>query len=145
MVAPSRHLTFTGKPRRRWRVPSARKKRRTKAIHAKIANRRHNFLHTRTSAIIAAFDYIVVGNVNAQGLAKTSMAKSVYDAGWSSFRTQLAYKVVKHGAWFQEVDERFTTQVCSHCGALPDRQTRLQGDGDAPGGLAAGRQRDVQQ
>jgi transposase len=38
------------------------------------------------------------------------------DAGWSSFRTQLAYKAVKHGAWFEEVDERFTTQVCSHCG-----------------------------
>jgi len=102
----------------------ARKKRRIKAIHAKIANRRLNFLHTRTSAIIGAFDYIVVGNVNAQGLAKTSIAKSVYDVGWSSFRTQLAYKAVKHGAWFEEVDERFTTQVCSHCGALPDTRPR---------------------
>ncbi len=106
----------------------ARKRRRIKAIHAKIANRRLNFLHTRTSAIIAAFDYIVVGNVNAQGLAQTSMAKSVYDVGWSSFRTQLAYKAVKHGAWFEEVDERFTTQVCSHCGALPD--TRPKGIAD---------------
>ncbi len=67
-------------------------------------------------SLIAAFDYIVVGNVNAQGLAKTSMAKSVYDVGCSSFRTQLAYKAVKHGAWFEEVDERYTTQVCSHCG-----------------------------
>ncbi len=106
----------------------ARKKRRIKAIHAKIANRRLNFLHTRTSAIIAAFDYIVVGNVNARGLAQTSMAKSVYDVGWSSFRIQLAYKAVKHGAWFEEVDERFTTQVCSHCGALPD--TRPKGIAD---------------
>jgi putative transposase len=48
-----------------------------------------------------------VGNVNAAGLAKTSMAKSVLDAGWSSFRTQLAYKAVKHGAWFEEVNEAF--------------------------------------
>jgi transposase len=31
----------------------------------------------------------------------------------------LAYKAVKHGAWFEEVDERFTSQVCSACGALP--------------------------
>jgi putative transposase len=106
----------------------ARKKRRAQAIHAKVANQRLNYLHTRTSAIVAAFDYIVVGNVNASALARTSMAKSVYDIGWSSFRTQLAYKAVKHGAWFEEVDERYTTQVCSHCGAMPD--TRPSGIAD---------------
>jgi putative transposase len=102
----------------------AHKTRRVRAIHAKVANQRHNYLHTRTSAIVAAFDYIVVGNVKASALAKTSLAKSVYDVGWSSFRTQLAYKAVKHGAWFEEVDEGFTTQVCSHCGAMPDTRPR---------------------
>jgi IS605 OrfB family transposase len=102
----------------------ARKKRRVQAIHAKIANRRLNYLHTQTSAIISAFDYIVVGNVSASALGKTRMAKSIHDVSWSSFRTQLAYKAVKHGAWFEEVDERFTTQVCSHCGAMPDARPR---------------------
>ena len=102
----------------------ARKRKRVKAIHAKIANRRHYFLHTLSSAIVAEFDYIVVGNVNASALAKTSMAKSVYDVGWSSFRTQLAYKAVKHGAWFEEVNECFTTQICSNCGALPDSRPK---------------------
>jgi putative transposase len=106
----------------------ARKRRRIKAIHAKIARRRQNYLHTCTSAIVAEYDYIVVGNVNAQGLAKTSMAKSVYDISWSSFRTQLAYKAVKHGAWFEEVDERFTSQVCSCCGNMP--ATRPKGIAD---------------
>jgi transposase len=52
------------------------------------------------------------------------MAKSVLDAGWSSFRSQLAYKAVKHGAWFEEVNESFTTQTCSDCGALPDSRPR---------------------
>ena len=102
----------------------ARKRKRIKAIHAKIANRRRHFLHTLSSAIVEAFDYIVVGNVNALGLAKTSMAKSVYDVGWSSFRTQLAYEAVKHGAWFEEVNESFTTQVCSDCGSLPDSRPK---------------------
>ncbi len=102
----------------------ARKRKRVTAIHAKVVNRRHDFLHKLSSAIIRNFDYIVVGNVNAAGLAKTSMAKSVYDVGWSSFRTQLAYKAVKHGAWFEEVNESFTTQVCSNCGALPDSRPK---------------------
>lgn len=102
----------------------ARKGKRIKAIHAKVANRRHDFLHKLSSWIVAEFDYIVAGNVNASGFAKTSMAKSVYDVGWSSFRTQLAYKAVKHGAWFEEVDESFTTQVCSSCGTLPDSRPK---------------------
>ena len=70
------------------------------------------------------FDYIAVGNVNAAGLAKTSMAKSVLDAGWSSFRTQLAYKAVKHGAWFEEVNGAFSTQTCSDCGSMPDSRPK---------------------
>lgn len=102
----------------------ARKRRRVKAIHTKIANRRHDFLHKLSSKIVADYDYIVVGNVNSSGLAKTSMAKSVYDVGWSSFRTQLAYKAVKHGAWFEEVNECFTTQLCSNCGAMPDSRPK---------------------
>jgi IS605 OrfB family transposase len=98
----------------------AHKQRRVAAIHAKIANRRHDFLHNLSTALVRRFDLIAVGNVNAAGLAKTSMAKSVFDAGWSTLRTQLAYKAVKQGAQFVEVDERFTTQICSDCGAKPE-------------------------
>ena len=102
----------------------AGKKRRVSAIHAKIANRRNEFHHKLSHRIVRQFDYIAVGNVNAAGLAKTNMAKSVLDAGWSSFRKKLAYKAVKHGAWFEEVNESFTTQVCSNCGALPDSRPK---------------------
>jgi putative transposase len=106
----------------------AHKTRRVKAVHNKIANCRRDFLHKCTTALVRRFDYIVVGNINAAALARTSVAKSVLDAGWSSFRTQLVYKAVKHGMWFEEVDERFTTQVCSNCGTLPD--TRPKGIAD---------------
>ncbi|MBV6322637.1 RNA-guided endonuclease InsQ/TnpB family protein [Duganella violaceipulchra] len=102
----------------------ARKKRRVRAIHAKIANCRNDFHHKLSSRLVREFDYIAVGNVSAAGIAKTSMAKSVLDAGWSSFRNKLAYKAVKHGAWFEEVNERFTSQTCSNCGALPDSRPK---------------------
>jgi hypothetical protein len=61
---------------------------------------------------------IIVGNVNTAGLAKTPMAKLVLDAGWSTLRTMLSQKCDSAGVWFDEVDERFSTQTCSECGAL---------------------------
>lgn len=105
----------------------ANKKRRVKAIHAKIANRRSDFQHKLSTNLIKRFDYIAVGNVNAAGLAKTSLAKSVLDAGWSGFRNMLRYKAIRHGAKVEEVCERFTTQTCHVCGSIagPRGQTGL--------------------
>jgi len=94
----------------------AHKRRRIKAIQARTARRRLHFLHNRSVELARAFDHIAVGNVNASRLAQTSLAKSVLDAGWSSFRKMLAYKAIRHGARYVEVDESFTTQTCSNCG-----------------------------
>lgn len=102
----------------------AGKKRQATNIHARIANSRRDFHHKLSHRIVREFDYIAVGNINAARLAKTRMARSVLDAGWSSFRSMLAYKAVKHGAWYQEVDERFTSQACSSCGSLPDSRPK---------------------
>ena len=102
----------------------AHKRRRVKAIQARTARCRQDFLHKWSGEIARAFDHIAVGNINASGLAQTSLAKSVLDAGWSSFRRMLAYKAVRHGARYVEVDERLTTQTCSNCGALPDSRPR---------------------
>lgn len=96
----------------------ARKKRRVRAIHAKIANQRKDFLHKAANDIVAKHDLIVVGNVKSSNLAKTRMAKSVLDAGWYSFKQMLAYKSIANGARYIEVNEAFTTQACSSCGAI---------------------------
>ena len=96
----------------------AGKKRRARNIHARIENARRDGLHKLSTRIVQEFDLIAVGGVNAAGLAKTSMAKSVTDASWSTFRNMLAYKAIGHGARYAEVDEAFSTQVCSECGCL---------------------------
>jgi IS605 OrfB family transposase len=93
----------------------ARKRRQATNIHARIVNARRDFHHKLSTRIVREFDYIAVGNVNAAGLAKTRMAKSVLDAGWSSFRGMLRYKATAHGAWYEEVNEAFSTRVCSSC------------------------------
>jgi IS605 OrfB family transposase len=102
----------------------AGKKRQARAIHTKIKNQRADFHHKLSARLVKEFDYIAVGNVNAARLAKTSMAKSVLDAGWSSFRDMLKYKSIAAGAWFDEVDENFTSQICSGCGSLPDSRPK---------------------
>jgi putative transposase len=93
----------------------ARKRSRTRAIHAKIANRRKDYLHNLSTQLVKDYGAISVGNVNASALAKTGHAKSVLDAGWSSFRTMLRYKCDDAGVWFDEVNEAFSTQTCNEC------------------------------
>ncbi len=94
--------------------------RRAKVLHAMVANRRRDFHHKLSRRLADEHAFIVVGNVNAESLARTRMAKSVTDAGWSAFRDMLRYKA-RH---FVEVDESFTTQTCSSCGALPPERPR---------------------
>ena len=93
----------------------ARKRRQAAHIHARIVHARRDFHHKLSTRIVREFDHIAVGNVNAAGLAKTTLAKSVLDAGWSSFRHMLRYKAAAHGAWYEEVNEAFSTRVCSSC------------------------------
>jgi putative transposase len=93
----------------------ARHRDRARAIHAKIANRRKDFLHKLSTRLVKANGALFIGNVNASALAKTRQAKSVLDAGWSAFRTMLLYKCADAGVWFAEVGEAISTQTCSVC------------------------------
>jgi putative transposase len=102
----------------------ANKTQRVKAIHAKVANRRKDFLQKLSTRLIKEHGAVFAGNVNAAGLAKTTMAKSVLDAGWSMFRTMLQYKSIAAGVLFEEVDEAFSTQTCSSCGCLPESRPK---------------------
>jgi IS605 OrfB family transposase len=98
----------------------ARKTKRARAIHAKVANRRKDFLHKASTALAKEYGLVVVGDVSPSKLAQTRMAKSVLDAGWSDFKRMLSYKALMHGGEMIEVSERMTTQTCSCCGPLPD-------------------------
>jgi IS605 OrfB family transposase len=99
------------------RVQRAGRKAQARRLHRKVAAQRRHFLHETSAYIVKANALIVVGDVNSARLARTRMAKSVLDAGWSALRSRLRYKAMTHGAVFVETDERYSTQVCSACGA----------------------------
>lgn len=98
----------------------AGKTKQAKRIHKKIANQRNDFHHKLSRMIVNENDVIAVGNVSASGLAKTSLSKSVLDAGWSSFRQMLRYKSEHAGRIYKEVNEAFSSRVCSSCGSIPE-------------------------
>lgn len=94
------------------------RKRQVKSIHAKIANRRKDSLHKFARVLTDCSRRITVGNVSASAMAKTRMAKSVLDAGWSMLRGMLRYKCDHAGVAYAEVNEAYTTQTCSACGCI---------------------------
>lgn len=100
------------------RAQRAGRKAQARKIHRKVAAQRRHFLHVTTTRIARENALVCVGDVNSSALARTKMAKSVLDAGWSEFRSMLQYKLaMTPGALFVDTNERMSTQVCSACGA----------------------------
>ena len=98
----------------------ASNKNRVKAIHAKIKNTRQDLIHKFTTKLVKKNALIVVGDVKTTQFnsKKGKLAKSVYDAGWFELKRQLTYKCENAGCRFEIVNERYTTQTCSHCGDM---------------------------
>jgi putative transposase len=95
----------------------AHKKKRTRAIHAKIANARRHHLHEQSTRLVRENQLIVVGDVIAKTLPYRAQRKSALDASWSEFRSMLRYKTSRHGAQYTEADETNSSVSCSACGA----------------------------
>jgi len=93
----------------------ARKKKRVKAIHAKIANIRKDSIHKETTRVVKKYDTIFVGDVSSLKLAKTKMAKSVLDSGWGMYRSFLEYKTIRFGNNMVKTKENYSTVTCSVC------------------------------
>lgn len=113
------------------RAQRARNKKQVKNLHAKVKNRRKDFLHKLSTRLVRENGAIFVGDVNPTKLAKTNLAKSIYDAGWSTFRNMLKYKCDYAGVIFEVVNEAYSTQTCSSCGcrSSPERPKGTAGLG----------------
>lgn len=121
-IANPKH--FNRLAERYGKAQRARKKRLATKLATKIRHARRDHLHKASARIALAHGAIFVGNVSSEKLARTRFAKSVLDAGWSTFRRMLSYKAMRHGGRMIEVDERMTSQVCSSCGSTPPERPR---------------------
>lgn len=90
---------------------------RVARAHARVADARREFHHQLSTKLISDNQAVAVEDLAVKGLARTRLAKSVHDAGWSVFVAMLEYKAAKNGRAFHRIG-RFepTSQVCSACG-----------------------------
>ncbi len=102
---------------------SRRKKgssRRQKAVkklgcqHKKVADKRKDFHFKTANYLLSKYDVIAHENLNVKGLARTRLAKSVLDAGWSSFLSILTNKAVNAGLLVVPVSAYNTSQHFVH-------------------------------
>ncbi|UED83978.1 RNA-guided endonuclease InsQ/TnpB family protein [Streptomyces profundus] len=104
---------------RKEKGSSNRNKARLKVAraHAKVADARREFHHQLSTKLIRENQAVAVEDLAVKGLARTRLAKSVHDAGWSAFVNMLEYKAARYGRTFVKIG-RFepTSQVCSRCG-----------------------------
>jgi putative transposase len=115
-----RHLAHAQRALSRKRKGSANRakaRRRVAVAHRKVGDRRADHHHKLALRLIRENQAVAVEHLAVTGLARTRMAKSVHDAGWSAFTRMLAYKARLHGREFRQIS-RFepTSQVCSACG-----------------------------
>ncbi|MFI1523236.1 RNA-guided endonuclease InsQ/TnpB family protein [Kitasatospora cineracea] len=91
--------------------------------HVRVADRRRDFHHQVSTALIRENQTVAVEDLAVGALARTWLAKSVHDAGWSAFVRMPEYKARKFGRTLVRID-RFapTSQVCSACGVRDGRK-----------------------
>ncbi|MEA5594335.1 transposase [Rivularia sp. UHCC 0363] len=125
IVAPKYLRKAERKLKSAQRKVSRRKKgsnRRKKAIkklgvrHKKVADTRKDFHFKTAKQLFSKYDVIAVEKLNVKGLARTRLAKSVNDAGWSQFINILEFKAENAGLKVIFVNPNGTSQECSGCG-----------------------------
>ena len=111
-------------------------------IHHTISNVRSDFLHKLSTRTGKSHARVYVEGLNIRGMsssargteeepgrnvrAKAGLNKSILDQGWFEFRRQLEYKLGWMGGKLVEVDFRYTSQRCSHCGHTSKDNRRSQ-------------------
>jgi len=85
--------------------------------HLRVSRQRKEYCKRVAYSVIQSNDLIAYEDLNVKGLVKNRhLAKSISDAGWSTFRQWLEYFGFKYGKHTIAVPPYNTSQNCSGCG-----------------------------
>lgn len=93
---------------------------RVARVHARIADRRADYLHKITTRLVRENQTLVIEDLAVSNMAgNRRLARAIGDAGWRQFRQLLEYKASWYGRDVIVVDRWFpSSKLCSICGAL---------------------------
>lgn len=89
-------------------------------IHARIADRRKDFLHKLTTRLVRENQVVVIEDLSVRNMVRNhKLARAISDASWSELRRQLEYKADWYGRTVIAID-RFcpSSKTCSACGDI---------------------------
>ncbi|QYC39811.1 putative transposase [Nonomuraea coxensis DSM 45129] len=91
-------------------------------VHARIADRRRDYLHKVTTRLVRENQVIAVEDLAVRNLLKNhALARAISDAGWRELRSMLEYKTAWYGRTLVVVDRFFpSSKLCSACGTLQE-------------------------
>lgn len=85
--------------------------------HARITNRRKDFLNKLVHNLIGRYDRIALEKLRIRNMVKNRhLSKSILDAGWGYLIEHLASKAAEAGRVVCLVDPAHTSKTCSQCG-----------------------------
>ncbi|MHB1492630.1 MAG: RNA-guided endonuclease TnpB family protein [Thermoplasmataceae archaeon] len=87
-----------------------------------IANQRMDFHNKISDILTRQYDTMITEDLNVSGMMKNhNLARSIADAGWSSFFTILKTKALSRGKNIIEIGTFDpSSRMCSHCGYIYD-------------------------
>jgi putative transposase len=93
---------------------------RVARVHARITDRRTDFLHKVTTRLVRENQALVIEDLAVSNMVgNRRLARAISDAGWRQFRQQLEYKASWYGRDVIAVDRWFpSSKLCSVCGVL---------------------------
>lgn len=108
--------------------PERRQRRQAVAqIHERIANQRSNFAHQESRKLVNRYGFIAFENLNIGGMLKNHrLAKSIADAAWSQLVQFTTYKAESAGRGVVQVNPRHTSQRCSGCGEMVEKDLSVR-------------------
>ncbi len=98
----------------------ARARLKVARAHARISDRRRDFLHKLSTRLVRDNQVVVIEDLAVRAMVKNhSLARAISDAGWWQLRSMLEYKAGWYGRELVVIDRWFpSSKLCSACGAL---------------------------
>jgi putative transposase len=104
-----------------------RRKRIVRRIHERIGNRRRDFAHKLSRRLVNEFGTIVFEDLSITRMIKNhSLAKSIADAAWNQLITYTQDKAEDAGAVCSQIDPRGTSQRCSRCSVVVQKDLSIR-------------------